>query len=63
LVIGDSITFACDIENRKNIFTSKFNDMLNFKSNRLNMKFLNMGVDGYNTIQEAENLKQNGLKI
>ncbi len=62
LVIGDSITFACDIENRKNIFTSKFNDMLNFKSKSFKYEVFNMGVDGYNTIQEAENLKQNGLK-
>jgi hypothetical protein len=62
LVLGDSITSAININNHENIFTSKFNDILNVNSKSFKYEVFNMGVDGYNTIQEAENLKQNGVK-
>lgn len=62
LVLGDSLTLAVNINQQKDIFTVRLEEMLNNTGLPLNYEVFNMGVDGYNTIQEAENLKQNGIK-
>ncbi|MDD5020536.1 MAG: SGNH/GDSL hydrolase family protein [Endomicrobiaceae bacterium] len=62
LVLGDSLTLAVNINQQKNIFTVRLEDILNKTGLSLKYEVFNMGIDGYNTVQEAENLKRNGLK-
>lgn len=62
LVLGDSITCAPNIADRDNIFTSKLEKLLNSSGLKAKYEVYNMGVDEYNTVQEARNLKLNGLK-
>ena len=56
LCIGNSITFGETI-NTESLFTTEL-------SNKLGAKYsvYNLGVNGYNIIQEAENLRVNGIK-
>lgn len=62
LVLGDSLTFAVNIAEQKDIFTYRLEKLLNSETDVFDYEVLNMGVDGYNTVQEAENLKYNGIK-
>lgn len=56
ICLGDSITFA-GMLSTEDRYTEKLSKMLGEK-----YCVYNLGVDGYNTIQEAENLKEYGLK-
>lgn len=56
MCLGDSTTFGGHID-EKLLYTSKLSVLLGEK-----YSVYNLGVDGYNIIQEAENLKVNGLK-
>jgi len=62
LVLGDSITFALNIVEKEKVFTSKLEKLLNSGGLKTKYEVYNMGVNGYNTVQEARNLKLNGLK-
>lgn len=61
LVIGDSITFGRGISNKEDIFTAKLEKLL--VSKNYNVEIINFGVSGYNTQQEIELYKKNGLKF
>lgn len=56
LCLGSSITFGGDLQENF-LYTSKLNDLLGE-----NYSVFNLGVDGYTTIHEAENLRINGIK-
>ena len=59
LVFGDSITVGTDsIEYQKDLFSKQMENIIS-KDETLKYKYqvYNMGVDGYNTVQEAENLR------
>lgn len=59
LIFGDSITVGTDsIEYQEDLFSKQLENLL-AKDKTLKYKYevYNMGVDGYNTVQEAENLR------
>jgi lysophospholipase L1-like esterase len=59
-LLGDSITFARDI-NEERIFST----LLGAALRKVNpaVEILNMGVEGFDTLEEVEFLKANGLKL
>lgn len=56
MCLGDSTTFGGDV-NENFLYTNQLSKLLGE-----NYSVYNLGIDGYNIIQEAENLKVNGLK-
>lgn len=56
MCLGDSTTFGGCV-NTTSLYTNKLSELLDYK-----YSVFNLGVDGYNTIQEAENLRINGIK-
>lgn len=56
LCFGDSTTFGEKVE-EKSLYTNVLSELLSKK-----YSVYNFGIDGYNTIQEAENLRYNGIK-
>jgi lysophospholipase L1-like esterase len=56
LCFGDSTTFGGNVE-KKSLYTNVLSELLSEK-----YSVYNFGIDGYNTIQEAENLRYNGIK-
>ncbi|MEA5001191.1 MAG: SGNH/GDSL hydrolase family protein [Endomicrobiaceae bacterium] len=61
IALGDSITFAGSVGSDK-IYTKRLSKKIDKKDTRYKYRVYNMGVDGYNIIQAAHNLKINGLK-
>ncbi|MDD2524551.1 MAG: SGNH/GDSL hydrolase family protein [Endomicrobiaceae bacterium] len=61
IALGDSITFAGSVSNDK-IYTKRLSKKIDEKETLYQYRVYNMGVDGYNIIQTAYNLKINGLK-
>ena len=56
LCFGDSTTFGEAVE-KKSLYTNVLSELLSEK-----YSVYNFGINGYNTIQEAENLRYNGIK-
>ncbi len=61
LVLGDSITQGWMIANPEDIFTSVLENRLIAEGRRVEV--LNFGVNGYNTRQEVETLREKGLQF
>ena len=61
VVIGDSETFGKSLP-LKDTISKKLEAALNSRCKKSSFEVLNMGVEGYNTIQELEFLKNKGLK-
>lgn len=62
VVLGDSFTFGDGIA-LEETYTKQLENILNEKLNDKNYEVINFGVDGYNTIQEAEVLKEKAIKF
>ena len=59
LVLGDSVTFGIGVNNN-DLYTEKLEEMLNNNS-KTNYEVWNLGIIGYNTLQELELLKVKGI--
>ncbi|MBL4634762.1 MAG: SGNH/GDSL hydrolase family protein [Kofleriaceae bacterium] len=61
LILGDSVTSGHHIKNYKDAFPAQLEKILKKKGREVEV--LNFGVNGYNTQQEVEILKDRGLKF
>lgn len=61
LMLGDSETLAVNLS-QQDTLSQQLEDLLNSNSPSARYEVLNFGVEGYNTLQELEQLKANGLK-
>lgn len=63
IVLGDSTTAGNGVSELNNIYTKRLEQLLNkYCKGGKRFEVLNMGVGGYNTMQEVETLKVKGLK-
>ena len=62
LVLGDSITQGLRIQNSSDIFTSVLERQMNTEKTN-DVEVINFGVNGYNTQQEVEILREKGLSF
>jgi len=64
VVIGDSTTAGNSIQNLDKTYTKILEKLLNHNNNtNIHYEVLNMGVDGYHTMQEIETLRVKGLRF
>lgn len=61
LMLGDSETFSIMLSENKTL-PVQLENMLNSQASDVRFEVLNFGVEGYNTLQELEQLKVKGLK-
>jgi hypothetical protein len=61
IMLGDSETFSFMLP-QNDALSSQLQELLNKNSPSLHYEVLNFGVEGYNTLQELEQLKTKGLK-
>jgi lysophospholipase L1-like esterase len=61
IVLGDSITFGWGV-NLSDTYVKILEKKLNELNTTLNFQVMNLGVSGYNTLEEIEFLKQKGMK-
>jgi hypothetical protein len=61
LLLGDSVAFGRHLSN-EDMLSSRLEGLLKRECPATEFEVLNMGVEGYNTIQELEMLKAKGLK-
>ncbi|MCX5704042.1 MAG: hypothetical protein NT066_06105 [Candidatus Omnitrophica bacterium] len=61
LMLGDSETLSVSLEPAETL-AAQLEGLLNKNSKSLHYEVLNFGVEGYNTLQELEQLKTKGLK-
>jgi lysophospholipase L1-like esterase len=62
IVVGDSTTAGSLVRNEEALFTRIMEKELNAGLAKPRFEALNMGVMGYQTLQEVENLRVNGVK-
>jgi lysophospholipase L1-like esterase len=62
IFLGDSTTAGNGVAELSQVFTAKLEEKLNGSSTDGRIEVLNLGVGGYQTLQEVETLREKGLK-
>jgi lysophospholipase L1-like esterase len=59
--IGDSLMFGWGVKDEE-VYLSILSELLNSNYPKFSWEFINMAVEGYNTVMEVETLKEKGLQ-